>query len=33
VAPNDTPANQARNRRVAVMILAASPEPLPAGVQ
>ncbi len=26
VAPNDTPANQARNRRVAVMILAATPE-------
>ena len=33
VAPNDTPANQARNRRVAVMILASTPEPLPAGVQ
>ena len=33
VAPNDTPANQARNRRVAVMILASVPEPLPAGVQ
>lgn len=32
VAPNDTPANQARNRRVAVMILASVPEPLPAGV-
>jgi chemotaxis protein MotB len=31
VAPNDTPANQARNRRVAVMILAAVPDPLPAG--
>lgn len=29
VAPNDTPANQARNRRVAVMILASVPEPLP----
>ncbi|KFI08754.1 flagellar motor protein MotD [Massilia sp. BSC265] len=33
VAPNDTPANQARNRRVAVMILAATPEPLPVGAQ
>ncbi|MFN3789748.1 flagellar motor protein MotD [Massilia sp.] len=33
VAPNDTPANQARNRRVAVMILASVPEPLPVGVQ
>ncbi|MGI4842039.1 MAG: flagellar motor protein MotD [Janthinobacterium lividum] len=32
VAPNDTPANQARNRRVAVMILASVPDPLPAGV-
>ena len=32
VAPNDTPANQARNRRVAVMILASVPEPLPSGV-
>ena len=32
MAPNDTPANQARNRRVAVMILASVPEPLPAGV-
>lgn len=32
VAPNDTPANQARNRRVAVMILASVPEPLSAGV-
>jgi chemotaxis protein MotB len=32
VAPNDTPVNQARNRRVAVMILASVPEPLPAGV-
>ena len=31
VAPNDTPANQARNRRVAVMILASVPEPLPVG--
>ena len=31
VAPNDTPANQARNRRVAVMILASVPDPLPAG--
>jgi chemotaxis protein MotB len=29
VAPNDTPANQARNRRVAVMILASAPELLP----
>jgi chemotaxis protein MotB len=29
VAPNDTPANQARNRRVAVMILASTPELLP----
>lgn len=29
VAPNDLPANQARNRRVAVMILASVPEPLP----
>ena len=28
VAPNDTPLNQARNRRVAVMILATTPEPL-----
>ncbi len=28
VAPNDGPANQARNRRVAVMILASVPEPL-----
>lgn len=28
VAPNDTPLNQARNRRVAVMILASTPEPL-----
>ena len=27
-APNDTPLNQARNRRVAVMILATTPEPL-----
>ena len=33
VAPNDTPANQARNRRVAVMILASTPEPLPVGLQ
>jgi len=33
VAPNDSAANQARNRRVAVMILAAVPEPLPAAVQ
>lgn len=33
VGPNDTPANQARNRRVAVMILAATPEPLPASAQ
>ncbi|MGH8853453.1 MAG: flagellar motor protein MotD [Telluria sp.] len=33
VAPNDTPLNQARNRRVAVMILASTPEPLPPGVQ
>lgn len=33
VAPNDTPANQARNRRVAVMILASLPEELPTGVQ
>ena len=32
VAPNDTPANQARNRRVAVMILASVPDPVPAGV-
>jgi chemotaxis protein MotB len=32
VAPNDTPVNQARNRRVAVMILASVPEPLSAGV-
>lgn len=28
VAPNDTPQNQARNRRVAVMILAETPAPL-----
>ena len=28
VAPNDTPLNQAKNRRVAVMILATTPEPL-----
>ncbi|SFC84933.1 flagellar motor protein MotD [Massilia yuzhufengensis] len=33
VAPNDTPVNQARNRRVAVMILASTPEPLPVAVQ
>ncbi|MEX5749035.1 flagellar motor protein MotD [Massilia sp. X63] len=33
VAPNDTPDGQARNRRVAVMILASVPEPLPTGVQ
>jgi chemotaxis protein MotB len=33
LAANDTPLNQARNRRVAVMILAATPEPLPLGVQ
>lgn len=33
VAPNDTPANQARNRRVAVMILATTPELLPTAVQ
>jgi len=33
VAPNDTPANQARNRRVAVMILASTPELLPTAVQ
>jgi chemotaxis protein MotB len=33
VAPNDTPLNQARNRRVAVMILASTPEPLAVAVQ
>ncbi|MCC2957044.1 flagellar motor protein MotD [Massilia sp. IC2-477] len=33
VAANDSPAGQARNRRVAVMILASVPEALPAGVQ
>ncbi len=33
MAPNDSAANQARNRRVAVMILAALPEPLSTGVQ
>lgn len=33
LVPNDTPANQARNRRVAVMILASLPEQPPAGVQ
>ncbi|MFC0253156.1 flagellar motor protein MotD [Massilia consociata] len=33
VAPNDTPANQARNRRVAVMILAATPEPVSVPLQ
>ena len=33
VASNDTPPNQARNRRVAVMILASTPEPLPTGLQ
>ncbi|QOY93604.1 flagellar motor protein MotD [Massilia sp. UMI-21] len=33
VAPNDTPDGQARNRRVAVMILASTPEPLPPGLQ
>ncbi|RZA32435.1 MAG: flagellar motor protein MotD, partial [Lysobacteraceae bacterium] len=33
VAPNDTPANQARNRRVAVMILATTPELLPAAMK
>ncbi|UVW27920.1 flagellar motor protein MotD [Massilia sp. H6] len=33
VAPNDSPVNQARNRRVAVMILASAPEPLAPGLQ
>ena len=33
VARNDSPVNQARNRRVAVMILATTPEPLPAALK
>ncbi len=33
VARNDSPVNQARNRRVAVMILASTPDPLPPGLQ